>query len=157
MLQILFHYSVALAAAVGKSGVSVTSLYGSSVFFSLDAFNMVFMSLLFCSFTVMGLGVSFYLSSSGLMLSESEHSYLSSVLKNSISLSLAYSLKSSSWIPIKHLSSVFFYPISHKYFFTVTISLSLSPMFWLISWVLSSILPIPFLTMTNLLSYPLCF
>lgn len=126
-------------------------------FFSLEAFNMVFMSLLFCSFTVMDLGVSFYLSSSGLVFSESEHSYLSSVLKNSISLLLAYSLKSSSWILIRHLLSVFFYLISYKYSFTVTISLSLSPVFWLISWVLSSILPILSSTMTNLLSYPLCF
>lgn len=81
------------------------------------------MSLVFYSFTGLGLGVN--LPSLGFVLSEFEHSYLSFVLKNSMPLLLAFSLKSPSWIPIRYLSSVSFYSVSHKYSFTVTISLSL--------------------------------
>lgn len=81
--------------AVKKSAASLIILLWIMSFFPPDAFNIVFMSLLFCSYTVMGLSVSFLLSFLGLVLSESEHSCLSSIPQISMSLLLACSLKSS--------------------------------------------------------------
>lgn len=66
------------------------------------------------------------LPSLGFVLSEFDILIFHLFLKNSVPLLLAFSLKSPSWTPIRYLSSVSFYPVSQKYSFTVTISLSLA-------------------------------
>lgn len=81
---------------------------------------MAFMSLLFCSFTGLGLGVN--LPSLGIW------TFISFIcfLKKSLPLLLAFSLKLPSWTPNRYWSNVSFYLVSHNYSLIVTISLSLT-------------------------------